>query len=182
MGAGQGEIAARSMVDFLALLLITGAGDSLQGIKKGVMELADAIVINKADGANIRAARDARAETGRALRLLAPVNEGWRTRVLICSALEGRGIAELWEVIEAYRSVAMASGEWRRTRMKQRRAWLHTALEDGLHEAFFGLPAMKAELAQLECRVVAGEVDVTQAAEQLLERLMPRARNERDLT
>ena len=168
VGTGQSEVAARSMVDFFLLLLLTGAGDGLQGIKKGVLELADVIAIQKADGNNLVAARAARAETARALHYLAPVSGGWRQRVVTCSALEGEGIAELWTLMQDYRARATESGAWQTRRREQRREWLHSLLEDGLREAFFRRPAVQEELLRLEQRVMAGELDVTEAAQQLL--------------
>ncbi len=173
VGTGQGETAARSMVDFLLLLLITGAGDGLQGIKKGVMELADAIVINKADGDNRVAALAARRETSRALRLLAPGDGGWQTQVLVCSAQEGRGIAELWSLVEQFTRLEKASGAWEARRREQRRAWLHALLEEGFREAFFSRKRIQASLPTLEAAVMAGEMDVSQAASRLLAVLRP---------
>lgn len=168
VGTGQGEIAARSMVDFFLLLLITGAGDGLQGIKRGVMELADAIVINKADGDNRVAAQAARRDTSRALRLLAPGDGEWQTQVLVCSAQEGRGIAELWSLVEKFARLEKASGAWGARRREQRRAWLHTLLEEGYREAFYGRKGIQACLPTLEAAVMAGEMDVSEAAARLL--------------
>lgn len=169
VGTGQGEVAARSMVDFFLLLLITGAGDGLQGIKRGVMELADAIVINKADGDNRVAALAARRETSRALRLLAPADDGeWQTQVLVCSAQEGSGITELWSLVEKFARREKASGAWEARRRKQRRVWLHTLLEEGYREAFHGRKRIQASLPLLEAAVMAGEIDVSEAASRLL--------------
>ena len=168
VGTGQGEIAARSMVDFFLLVLITGAGDGLQGIKKGVMELADAIVINKADGDNLVAARAARQETARALRYLAPAEGAWQTAVLVCSAQNGTGVAELWSLVEEFRRHETASGSWEKRRREQRRAWLHTLLEEGLRDAFFGHNQVQGALPMLEEAVVAGEMNVTDAVSILL--------------
>ena len=168
VGTGQSEVTARTMVDFFLLLLITGAGDGLQGIKKGVMELADAIAINKADGNNLVAARAARAETSRALRFLAPVDGGWRQEVVTCSPLEGTGIKELWALIKDFRTSETASGAWQARRREQRREWLHTLLEEGARDSFFNLPQIQASLPRLEQDVMAGEMDVTEAAQHLL--------------
>ncbi|MCY4525275.1 MAG: methylmalonyl Co-A mutase-associated GTPase MeaB [Anaerolineaceae bacterium] len=167
VGSGQGEIAARSMVDFFLLLLITGAGDGLQGMKKGVMELADAIAINKADSGNEAAARAARAEMERALRFLAPAGSGWRQQVVTCSALEGTGIAELWSMIQKFRKKALASGAWDRNRREQRLAWLHALLEEDIRRAFFAQPKVKQMLPACEQAVLAGEMNVSDAARKL---------------
>ena len=168
VGTGQSEVTARTMVDFFLLLLITGAGDGLQGIKKGVMELADAIVINKADGNNLVAARAARAETSRALRFLAPVDGGWRQKVITCSALERTGIEELWALIKDFQTSETASGAWQSRRREQRREWLHSLLEEGVRDSFFNLPKVQASLPRLEQNVMVGEMDVTEAAQHLL--------------
>ncbi len=168
VGTGQGEVTARSMVDFFLLLLITGAGDSLQGMKKGVVELADAIAINKADGQNQAAARAARTEIERALRFLAPSTSGWRQQVVTCSALEGHGIAELWCLIQNFSQEALASGAWHRTRREQRLAWLHALLEEGIRHAFFAQPQVNALLPACEQAVLAGEMNVSDAARKLL--------------
>ena len=111
VGTGQSEIAVRSMADFFLLVLITGAGDELQGIKKGIIEIADAIVINKADGGNKTKAQAARAEYNRALHYLAPATEGWRTRAYTTSALTGEGILEIWSVIQKFREQTTAPQE-----------------------------------------------------------------------
>ena len=168
VGSGQSEVTARTMVDFFLLLLITGTGDGLQGIKKGVMELANAIAINKADGNNLVAARAARAETSRALRFLAPVDGGWRQKVITCSALERTGIEELWALIKDFQTSETASGAWQSRRREQRREWLHTLLEEGVRDSFFNLPQVQLSLPRLEQDVMAGEVDVTEAAQHLL--------------
>ncbi|MCY4022856.1 MAG: methylmalonyl Co-A mutase-associated GTPase MeaB [Anaerolineaceae bacterium] len=168
VGSGQGEIAARSMVDFFLLLLVTGTGDGLQGMKKGVMELADAIAVNKADGANQAAARAARADMEGALRLLSSSESGWRQRVVTCSALEGVGIAELWSIILEFRRGAQASGAWHTTRQEQRLAWLHALLEEGIRDAFYTNSEVQEALPQYERAVLSGEVNVSDAAGELL--------------
>lgn len=173
VGSGQGEIAARSMVDFFLLLLVTGAGDGLQGMKKGVMELADAIAVNKADGDNRAAARAARADMDRALRLLSPSASGWRQRVLTCSALEGIGIAELWSIIQEYRSEAQASGFWHANRQKQRLAWLHALLEEGIRDSFYTRHEVQDVLPDYERAVLAGELNISDAARELLKMAIP---------
>ncbi len=168
VGSGQGEIAARSMVDFFLLLLVTGTGDSLQGMKKGVMELADAIAVNKADGANQAAARAARADMERALRLLSPSESGWRQRVVTCSALEGVGIEELWSIILEFRREAVASGHWYATRQEQRLAWLHALLKEGIRNSFYTHREVQEALPEYERAVLSGEVNVSDAARELL--------------
>ncbi len=168
VGAGQNEITLRSLVDFLLLLLITGAGDELQGIKKGVVEIADAIVINKADGDNIARAKAARAQMERALQLVAPATDGWSTRVLTASALHGHGIDQIWEVISEFKAQTQASGAFEKRRTEQRRAWLHSALERQWRDVLYGHEAVQAALPQLEAAVMAGELPAAAAAEELL--------------
>ena len=174
VGAGQNEVALRSMVDFLLLLLITGAGDELQGIKKGVVEIADAIIINKADGDNIAAANAARAQFERALRFVAPATEGWRTRALTASSLTGAGIDEIWMVVNEFAACTKSSGAFEQRRTEQRKAWLHSALERQLRDYLYGHHAVRAALPKIEAAVMAGELPAAAAAEELLRLLLPR--------
>jgi LAO/AO transport system kinase len=168
VGTGQSEITVRGMVDFFLLVLITGAGDELQGIKKGVMEIADAIAINKADGPNAIPAQAARAEYNRALHYLAPATEGWRTRAHTCSALMGDGIEKLWQVVENFREKTEASGVFQARRTAQAREWLHTLIEEQIKRAFFQDERIKAQLPDIEHAVMGGELPATTAARDLL--------------
>lgn len=119
VGVGQSEIAVRSMTDFFLLLALTGAGDELQGIKKGIVEMADAIAVTKADGDNLVAAERLQLELSQVLHLLAPATVGWKPEVLTCSALKGSGIPEVWAVVEKFRKEMTASGEWDARRLRQ---------------------------------------------------------------
>jgi LAO/AO transport system kinase len=119
VGVGQSEIAVRSMTDFFLLLALTGAGDELQGIKKGIVEMADAIAVTKADGDNVIAAERLQLELAQVLHLLAPATAGWKPEVLTCSAVKGSGIPEVWAVVEKLRKEMMASGEWDARRLRQ---------------------------------------------------------------
>lgn len=168
VGTGQSEVTVRSMVDFFLLVLIAGGGDELQGIKKGVVELADAIAINKADGANRPAAEAARAEYNRALHYLTPAIEGWRTRAYTCSALTGEGIEHLWEVAARYRAQTQASGAFEARRRAQAGEWLHTLIDEQLRSRFYSHPAIRAALARVEGDVMAGRLPATVAARDLL--------------
>lgn len=168
VGTGQSEVTVRSMVDFFLLVLITGAGDELQGIKKGVIELADAIAINKADGDNKLKAKAARAEYNRALHYLTPVTEGWQTRAHTCSALTGEGIPELWSVIEAFRQQTAQSGAFVMRRQEQMRDWLHRLIEEQIRSFFYTQPAVKATLPEIEQAVMDGSISPTAAARNLL--------------
>ena len=175
VGTGQSEVTLRSLVDFFLLLLITGAGDDLQGIKKGVIELADALVINKADGDNIAAAKAARAQFGQTLQFVAPATAGWQTRALTASGMSGGGIAEIWGAIGDFAATTKASGVFEARRASQRREWLHSALEARLRDYLYQHAAVQAALPTLEAAVVSGELPAAVAAERLLRLIFPRA-------
>jgi LAO/AO transport system kinase len=168
VGTGQSEVTVRSMVDFYLLIVLTGAGDELQGIKKGVVELADAIAINKADGDNRIPAQRARSETDRALHYLGPATEGWQTRAHTCSAESGEGIPELWATVERFQAVTQASGSFDERRREQNRAWLHALIEEQIRHYFFQHPAVQSMLPDLEQAVIDGQLPATAAARRLL--------------
>ena len=173
VGTGQSEVTLRGLVDFFLLLLITGAGDDLQGIKKGVIEIADALAINKADGDNIAAARAARAQFSQSLRLLAPATEGWRTRAFTASGLSGAGIDEIWRAIGDFVAQTQASGVFAKRRAAQQREWLHDELETQLRQRLHENAAVIAALPEMEAAVIAGELPAATAAERLLRLLLP---------
>src|SRR5439155_1645655 len=131
VGVGQSEFAVASMVDFFLVLMLAGAGDELQGIKKGILELADALAINKADGENVRPAEQAAAQYRSALRLFRHTSPGWDPPVVTVSALERRGMDEVWSIIEDHRTRLGASGELERKRREQQRSWFWTMVDDG---------------------------------------------------
>ena len=168
VGTGQSEITVRSMVDFFLLLLVPGAGDELQGIKKGVVEIADAILINKADGDNKVRAESARAEYNRALHYLSSATEGWRPRAYTGSALDGSGIDKIWSVIESFQEQTAASGVLQARREAQMQAWLHTIIEEQLRRNFYEQPAVQQALPEVETAVRNGIVPPTAAALKLL--------------
>jgi LAO/AO transport system kinase len=169
VGVGQSETVVRSMVDFFLLLMLAGAGDELQGIKKGVIELADALVINKADGDNLLPARRARAEYEQALHYLAPATEGWRTRALTCSALTGEGIAEVWEVVEEFVDATRTAGTFEARRRRQTLAWVRDLIEARLLGRFLAHPGVAAARDTVEAAVLEGTLPPTAAATRLLE-------------
>ncbi len=169
VGVGQSEILVRSMVDFFMLVLIAGAGDELQGIKKGVVEIADAIVINKADGRGRTAAETSRSEFARVLHYLRPATAGWQTRAVLCSALQGEGVDELWVMIQDFMATALKSGVLLERRSDQERAWLRDLVREGLENIFHGRPGLKERLAALEEDVAAGRIPATAAARRLLD-------------
>jgi LAO/AO transport system kinase len=168
VGVGQSEITVRSMVDFFLLLMLTGAGDELQGIKKGIMELADAVVINKADGENKIRAQAARQEYERALHYLSPATEGWQTQALTCSALTGEHIADVWGVVEQFHEQTNASGVFTARRRAQARDWVYAMVEEHLRTWFYQHPHVKQTLPQVEQAVVDGTLPPTVAVQTLL--------------
>ncbi len=174
VGAGQNEIALRSLVDFLLLLLISGAGDELQGLKKGVIEIADAVVVNKADSDNIAAARATRAQYERSLSVAARAAGGWEARALTASGLTGAGIGEIWAMIGDFSRETKASGVFEERRTEQRRQWLRDALDQRLREYVYEHEALRTALPGLEAAVMAGETPAAAAAEALLRLVFPR--------
>jgi LAO/AO transport system kinase len=169
VGIGQSEVAVRSMVDFFLVLLQPGAGDELQGIKKGALELADALVVNKADGDNIAAAERTQMEHRQAVGLLRPQSPNWKPRVLAVSSLEVRGIDEVWATILEHGAVLGASGERQTRRREQARAWMWSLVEDGLRRAFRSDEAVAGRIDELEREVESLETTPAAAARALLE-------------
>jgi LAO/AO transport system kinase len=168
VGVGQSEITVRSMVDFFLLVMIAGAGDELQGIKKGVIELADALVVNKADGQNKTRATLARNEYDLALKYLVPATKGWKTHAYTCSALTGDGVPELWQLIQSFQAQTSESGVFRERRSNQSLAWVFAMIEDHLKESFYNNPGVKKTLNQLKNDVLAGNILPTVAADQMI--------------
>jgi len=168
VGVGQGETAVAEMVDFFLVLALPGAGDELQGIKKGVLELADAIAVNKADGDGAARARVALGDLRAALRYLPRKRPSWRPRAVAVSGLTGAGLDELWAIVEEHRAALEASGELAALRAEQQRAWMWTLVVDRLDRAFRGHPAVAAILPRVEADVVAGRMTPTAAADLLL--------------
>ena len=168
VGVGQSEVKVRSMVDFFLLLALAGAGDELQGIKRGIVEMADAIAINKADGENRSAAEDARAEYERALHLLGETDSGWDPPVLTCSGQTGDGIDEVWQAVEDYQSEMQASGYFDEQRRRQARHWMYQTIERRLRDDFFSNADVQARRDEIEGAVLDGELSSFAAAEKLL--------------
>ncbi len=169
VGVGQSEVAVASMVDSFVVLLQPGAGDELQGVKKGVIELADLIVVNKADGENEKAAARTRQQYQNALDLLRGHAAGWRPRVLCASALAGSGIRQVWETIGAHRRALDASGEFAARRRRQARSWMWSLVEEGLSAMFRATPAVAAQVPGLERDVEAQQLTPAAAATRLLD-------------
>ena len=169
VGVGQSETAVHDMVDFFLLISIAGAGDELQGMKRGVMELADLVAINKADGANVRAAERARSEVQGALHYLPASQSGWTPRALICSALTGKGIAELWDCVAEYVAVTQGNGWLTEARKRQAQAWMQEIIREGLRQRFESQPAIRKRRQILEKEVSEGRITSFRAARELLE-------------
>ena len=171
IGVGQSETAVHDMVDFFLLLKLAGAGDELQGIKRGIIEMADAIVITKADGDNIQRTKLAKMEFARALHMFPPKENGWTPEVLTCSALENRGLNEVWELIDKYCKNMQSSGFLNTNRQHQNENWLIQYLEQELLSEFYHHPKTKEMLPQLKKEVISGNTSPFLAAEKLLKAL-----------
>ena len=168
VGVGQSEVTVASMVDFFLVLMLPGAGDELQGIKKGIIEIADALAVNKCDGDNVGRANRAAAEYRAALRLFRHASPSWDPPVLTVSALEARGMDEVWHVIQAHRTALDASGELTHKRQQQQHAWFWSMLRDGLEQAFLRRADVRATLPEVEEAVGGGRMTPTAAAQRLL--------------
>lgn len=167
VGVGQSEYVVRNMVDFFMLLVLTGAGDELQGIKKGILEFADAVVINKADGINKLLAEQARREYDGFLHTIKPSTKGWHSKAYTCSALENKGIDELWKAIKSFQSSTKASGAWAERRRVQIKQWMHTLIAGELNRYFYDHPYVQTHLNEWEQRSMEGLVTPAEAAEVL---------------
>lgn len=168
VGVGQSETTVRSMVDFFMLVVLTGAGDDLQGIKKGIMELADAIVVNKADGDNLERAKVTQGEYERMVEFIRPATEGWKTHAYRCSALKKTGLLELWAVMREFEKVTKQSGAFENRRQWQIIAWVKTMIDEHLHNLFYEDPVIKGRLPEVRAAVLAGVVSPSQAVAELI--------------
>ena len=168
VGVGQSEYTVAAMVDFFLILMLAGAGDELQGIKKGVLELADAIAVNKADGHNVEAAAQAKKMYENALHLLSPSSAHWQPPVLTCSGLEGTGISGIWDTVLAHREKLSKAGELETKRRKQNLEWMWTIIEEGLKHRFHQDEIIKKHLPKMLQFVESGEKAPTAAAMDLL--------------
>lgn len=168
VGVGQSETTVHEMVDFFLLLMLAGAGDELQGIKKGIMEMADAIAITKADGENLTPAKKARKEYQSALHLFPPAESGWFPKVLTCSALKQQGLEDIWEQVRAYEAHTKANGYFLQRRKEQNLHWMHQSIGFFLKEAFYHNPEIKSRIKEYEEKVKNGEMHSINAARELL--------------
>ena len=170
VGVGQSETAVHSLTDFFLLLMLAGAGDELQGIKKGIMEMADALVITKADGPNLEKARLAQTEYQNALHLFPAQASGWQPPVQLCSAVQHTGIAEIWEIIRTFISLMQQNNYFDQKRQQQHLFWLHEAIRQALEERFFSHPEVAKNLSSVEHAVLSGQISAFAAATDLLKR------------
>jgi LAO/AO transport system kinase len=169
VGVGQSEVAVASMVDFFLVLMLAGAGDELQGIKKGILELADALAINKADGDGVARATRAAAEYKTALRLFRHVSPNWDPPVITVSAREARGMDAVWNIVLRHRAALEATGELAAKRREQQIAWFWNVLEEEVRSRFLDRPEVRAALPGIEAEVAAGTLPPTEGARRLLE-------------
>lgn len=170
VGVGQSETVVKGMVDFFLLLMLAGAGDELQGIKRGIIEMADAIAITKADGDNLQASKNARLEYLHALHLYPASYNNWQTPVLTCSAVSNTGISEIWHTIQAYVQKMQLSGYWESNRQKQNVEWLYTFIRQSLEEDFYNNPAVNEKFSDIKESILSGKMLPIQGAKELLER------------
>ncbi len=168
VGVGQSETAVHGMVDFFLLLKLSGAGDELQGIKRGIVEMADALVVNKADGENIKKAEAAAKAFKRALHLYPPKENGWIPKALTCSATENTGIDTVWDMILDYIEKNKASGNFLEKRKRQNRNWLYESIEERLKSEFFQDEVIAPEIEKFVTEVMADTISPFHAAEQLI--------------
>lgn len=167
VGVGQSEVIVRDMVDFFMLLVLTGGGDELQGMKKGIMELADAVIVNKADGPNEQTAKKTKEEYNRILHFLQPATKGWQTAAMTSSALQNKGIDEIWRTISNFESLTKKSGIFDERRRFQTKEWLNDMIIDQLQMNFFQHPAIKNLLPKVENEVISGNRPVASGVDEL---------------
>jgi LAO/AO transport system kinase len=168
VGVGQSEVAVKSMVDFFLLLMLAGAGDELQGIKKGIMEMADAVVITKADGDNVKHATEAQAEYQHALHLFPAAESAWSPKVITCSSLMNTGIKEIWEMILKYKDQVQQSGFLTENRARQNVAWFQEYFFHLLKSDFQRFQHLQQELVNLESQVINKKISAQAAGDKLL--------------
>jgi LAO/AO transport system kinase len=176
VGVGQSETAVRSMSDFFLLLMLAGAGDELQGIKRGIIEMIDGMAINKADGDNQAKAERARAEYASALHLFPASGDGWTPRVLTCSALNNTGVVEIWEMVLDHETQLQATGKIAERRTHQALQWMDDLVSMGLEEMFCAAPAVVERLSALRREVRMGRVTPFAASRELLALFHPQER------
>ncbi len=168
VGVGQSETTVSEMVDIFVVLMLAGAGDELQGIKRGILELADLIAVNKADGDNVKRARMAAADYRRAIHLMTPASPNWTPPVLTCSAMTDEGLPKIWDSIVSHRQMLTATGERASRRQRQQIGWMWALIGDHLLDEFRESAKVAGQLADAEARVLAGDLPPAVAADQLM--------------
>jgi len=168
VGVGQSEIAVDSMVDFFLLLLLAGAGDEIQGMKRGIMEMADTVAITKADGENITSAERAKREFENAIQLFPPKENGWVPKVTTCSSLANKGIKEIWDTIFKHQSLIEQNGLLQKKRQEQTKRWMHEAILYALKKNFYSNEDINKTVRELEEKVTDGKISPFTAANELL--------------
>ncbi|MGO4882579.1 MAG: methylmalonyl Co-A mutase-associated GTPase MeaB [Bryobacteraceae bacterium] len=168
VGVGQSETAVRDMVDFFLLLMLAGAGDELQGMKRGIVEMTDLIAFNKSDGNNRAKAEAARREYENALHLFSPTGTGWTPRVITCSARAREGIAEIWDAVLEHNAWLTSTGQLVKIRQEQVKRWMHELIEQALREAFMQHDGVRENIASFEQDVIAGRLSPFRAARRLI--------------
>lgn len=169
VGVGQSETLVRGMVDMFMLLVLTGAGDELQGMKKGILELADAIIVHKADGENARLAKKTVSEYKQMMHFLQPATESWKTRSVAASSIDHTGISDVWEMVQEFDETVKASGYWKKRRQEQTKDWFRSMITDELHSRFFEDANRRELVGVLEKQVLNDELTVAQAIVKLFE-------------
>ena len=169
VGVGQSETAVHSMVDFFLLIQLAGTGDELQGIKRGIMEMADGIIINKADGDNIDKAKLAATQFRNALHLFPPSESGWFPKVLTYSGYYNLGVKEIWDMVEEYMQFTKKNGYFDYKRNEQAKYWMYESINDTLRDQFYNNPAVAARLATAEQQVLHNELSSFIAAKQMID-------------
>lgn len=171
VGVGQNEITVRSMVDFYLLIMLSGAGDELQGMKKGVIEIADLLAVNKADGSNRQSARLAAAEYGRVLEFLQPATPGWKTRATTCSAFDRETLEELWGIISEFHDFTRESGAFEERRKQQAIDWMHAMIEEELRNRFLRSEKIRQRLPGIEQQVAESILPAATAVRRIMEEM-----------
>ena len=169
VGVGQSETAVHAMTDFFLLLMLSGAGDELQGIKKGIMEMADMLVINKADGDNIRQSEMAKLQYANALHIFPKSASGWEPVVSTASAIKNIGISEVWERIEEFKDLVVENGYFQKNRKEQQIEWMYNNIHEELKQLFYGSKEIKDQLKLLEDDIVSSKISPVKAAEKMIE-------------
>ena len=171
VGVGQSETTVHQLTDFFLLLMLAGAGDELQGIKRGIMEMADGMAITKADGNNLDKAKIVRIEYARALHLFPPTESNWIPEVLTCSSTENKGVKEIYEMIDKYKRHTIANHFFETKRNQQTKQWLHQTINDTLIERFYANPMVKEEILKIEKQLEQNLINPYQAAMDLFKKL-----------